>query len=449
MSSVPSASIVAGLSRDRDWAGLWRLALDLPLAEAVAAVAQIERRWRPADEPGQGLLSRLAAARPGQIRAATAPPPSVQLSPRRRRQGFRCEFAPDGRAVAVEHRPSGLAPPVTYHELPSGRRKRGFRTFGKTVAVFDGGMVFAATGSYPVTPWFRYLPGRGSEMLGQVRQQTLGNRAAAVNGGFLIAEPARLLYGTAEPASPLRDVTPPALQLDGDRDVFHDVVADPLTGRLAVHIIRRSTVLRDDVLILGQDFSVAGQITIPFDERWRAVSALGFCQPNLFITLHGVYSDRQLRSWAIGQPAVTEAETELKEVPYAIQTLPYAGLIKTGHSYLNAKTLGPAACPLALTWAQRSPGRHGTSATLSRDGGYAAFSQSRATTVEGAKVRDALLLVRDLVQQELSEWAARPMAGFSADDLAAVTVLHERTRGRPSERSAALLRDCVEYRTAR
>src|SRR5690348_2637353 len=134
MSSVPSASIVTGLSRDRDWAGLWRLALDLPLLGAVAAVAQSDPRWRPADEPGRVLLSRLAATRPGQIRAAAAPPPSVQLSPRWRRQGFRCEFAPDGSAVAVEHHVSGLAPPVIYHELPSGRRKRGFRTFGSTVA---------------------------------------------------------------------------------------------------------------------------------------------------------------------------------------------------------------------------------------------------------------------------------------------------------------------------
>lgn len=183
VSSALPASIVAGLSRDRNWVGLWRLALDLPLVEAVAAVSRIDRRWLPTDEPGQELLSRLAAARPRQIRAATASPSSVQLSPRWGHQGFRCEFAPDGSAVAVQHHSSDR---VTYHELPSGRRKRGFRTIGNSVAVFDGGMVFPATGSYPVTPWFRYLPGYGSEMLGQVRQQTTGSRTAAIKGGFLI-----------------------------------------------------------------------------------------------------------------------------------------------------------------------------------------------------------------------------------------------------------------------
>lgn len=446
MNSVPSPPTVTDLCRDRDWAGLWRLALDLPLVEAVAAVAQIDRGWRPADQPGRELLSRLAAAQSAQVRAATAPPPLVQLSPPWRHQGSRCEFAPDGSAVAVIYHPSSA--PVTYHELPSGRRKRKFRAFAAGCAVFDGGMVFAATGSYPVTPWFRSLPGHSSDMLGQVRQQTTGNQAVAVKDGFLISEPARLLYGTAEPGSPLRDVTPPALQLDGDSERIHDVVADPLTGRLAVHVIRRGTVLRDDVLILGQDFSVASQITVPFDERWRAVYAVGFCRPDLFVTLHGVYHDKQLRSWAVGQPAVAEAETALKKAPYAVQTLPYTGLIRNDHSYLDAKTLEPTACPIALTWEQQAPSKHTWSVRLSRDGGYAAVSQRRLTTADGEK-QHRKLLVRDLVQQEVSEWAARPMAGFSTEDLAAVSVLHERTRGRPSEHGAVLLRACLEYRAAR
>jgi hypothetical protein len=227
-------------------------------------------------------------------------------------------------------------------------------------------------------------------MLEQVRPQKVGNRAAAVKGGFLIAEPARLLYGTAEPASPLRDVTPPALQLDGDRDVLHDVVADSRTGRIALHVLRRGTVLRDDVLILDQDYSVLGQITIPFRVGW-GVTALGFCQPDQFITLHGFYSDRQLRSWAVGQPAVTEAEREVKRHEQVIQTLPYTGLIRIGDGYVNAKTLEPAPCPIALTWEQRSSSRYTTYVALSRDGGYAAVSRSRSMAEEGAKERRRLL----------------------------------------------------------
>jgi len=94
---------------------------------------------------------------------------------------------------------------VIYYELPDGRRKRGFHAFGTTVALFDGGMVFAAQGkSYPVSPWFRYLPGRGSEVLGQVRPESVGSRAAAVKGGFLIAEPCVIASVTAPRGDRLR-----------------------------------------------------------------------------------------------------------------------------------------------------------------------------------------------------------------------------------------------------
>jgi len=443
MSAVPTASGVAELSRDRDWDRLWRLALDLPLADAVAAVARIDRRWRPVDERGRELLSRLAAARPRQISAAIAPPSPVPLNVRRMRSRFDCEFAPDGSGVSVQHHSGGgLAPPVIYYELPGGRRK-GFHALGPTVGVFDGGMVFAAAqDTYPVTPWYRYLPGRGSELLGQVLPRSVLTRATAVNGGFVIPEPARLLYGTAEPGSPLRDVTPPALQLDGDREVFREVVADPLTGRLAVHILRRGTVLRDDVLILEPDFSVIGQLTFPFDERWRAVQALGFCQPGRFITLHGQDRVKLLRSWEVGHFTAAEAETELSD-SYNVQPLPYTGLIKHDRRYRDATTLRPAECPSALAWEPRAGGH----VAVSRDEGYAAITHSWEDRKSGEQRYE--LLVRDQVQQALSEWAARPLAGCSADDLAAVTVLRERTRGRSAEHAAVLLRDCVEYRVAR
>jgi hypothetical protein len=53
------------------------------------------------------------------------------------------------------------------------------------------------------------------------------------------------------------------------------------------------------------------------------------------------------------------------------------------------------------------------------------------------------------VQQEISEWAARPMSGFGADGLAAVAILQERARARPTRDALTLLRACLEYRTAR
>jgi hypothetical protein len=439
MTAVRPASAAAELSRVGDWPGLWRLALDLPLAEAVAAVALIDRRWRPADEPGRELLSRLAAVRPGKIRAVTAPPAPVRLSLRRRGSPSGCQFAPDGSAVVVKYG-SGHGRSVILYALPGGQRERGFRALGEAVP-FDGGIVFAAASQPSGThPWIRYVPGHGSEVLGQVRQKLAGNWPAAAGKGFVIAEPGRLLHGTAEPGSPLRDVTPPGLRLDGDRDVLADVVADPLTSRLAVLVIRRGSVVRDDVLILDPGFSVTGQIAVPFDERWGTIHVLGFGGSDRLITIRGAYHDKQLQSWTVGQPSAVGAETELHG-SYDIQLLPYAEVIRTGGTCLDAGTLRPAACPGALAWAQQPGGR----LMLSRDGGQALLSRS-----EGDREREKVhyeLLVRDLVQYEISEWAARPMSGLGADDLAAVAILQERARARPARDALTLLRACLEYRS--
>jgi hypothetical protein len=56
------AYLTAELARRQDWPRLWRLALDLPLAETIAAARQLPARWQPPDENGRRLLTRLAAA---------------------------------------------------------------------------------------------------------------------------------------------------------------------------------------------------------------------------------------------------------------------------------------------------------------------------------------------------------------------------------------------------
>ena len=48
------------LARRRDWAWLWQLALDLPLAGAITAASRFGDGWQPADEDGRALLRRLA-----------------------------------------------------------------------------------------------------------------------------------------------------------------------------------------------------------------------------------------------------------------------------------------------------------------------------------------------------------------------------------------------------
>jgi hypothetical protein len=77
-SAVPAAAaergyLAAGLTRRRDWPGLWRLSLGFPLAEATTAVRRLPPGWRPADEAGRQLLAWLAAAGTRRRRAAGGP----------------------------------------------------------------------------------------------------------------------------------------------------------------------------------------------------------------------------------------------------------------------------------------------------------------------------------------------------------------------------------------
>ena len=53
-----------------DWAGLWRLARDLPLYDAVAAVRRIGGRWRPDGQHDRELFGFLAGADPQAVRRA-------------------------------------------------------------------------------------------------------------------------------------------------------------------------------------------------------------------------------------------------------------------------------------------------------------------------------------------------------------------------------------------
>jgi hypothetical protein len=53
------------LAERRDWAGLWQLVLDLPLAQAIAGAALIGEGWQPASEQHRALLARLRLDGPG------------------------------------------------------------------------------------------------------------------------------------------------------------------------------------------------------------------------------------------------------------------------------------------------------------------------------------------------------------------------------------------------
>jgi hypothetical protein len=101
--------LTAQLTGRRDWAGLWRLIRDLPLADAVGAVRMIGDGWRPADDHGRELLRRLAGTDPSEIgRAREALLAPIAVSIELDDAPTRGAFSPDGRQLLVAMANHGL-----------------------------------------------------------------------------------------------------------------------------------------------------------------------------------------------------------------------------------------------------------------------------------------------------------------------------------------------------
>jgi hypothetical protein len=113
---------VGQLARRRDWAGLWRLVLGMPLADAAAAMPAFGDGWRPSDDQGRLLFGRLASADPdslalardafGGAGAARVPVHGLALW---------CAFSPDGRQLVILSIDAGLrSGEVCVVRLPGG-----------------------------------------------------------------------------------------------------------------------------------------------------------------------------------------------------------------------------------------------------------------------------------------------------------------------------------------
>jgi hypothetical protein len=93
--TAEEASYLAGqLAGQRDWAGLWQLALGLPLADAVTAASRIGDGWQPGDPAGQALLQQLATADARQITLAISG--GGRVADRHPRTGTRSSDSPRG-----------------------------------------------------------------------------------------------------------------------------------------------------------------------------------------------------------------------------------------------------------------------------------------------------------------------------------------------------------------
>ena len=431
---------------DARWRDLWRLLLDLPLAEAAPAARAFPPDRRPDGEAARQLLARLAAA-------SDAGPLSPTLAHLTGRTiGVACGFAPDGSEMVVmwRHVAKNRFAETALHALPGGRQlevfpEPDFYGFGRRTLHFGAGIVF----SYPDHPdsrrLVRYVRGNGTEKLADYDTYESWPTMAWVPGGFVVTLDGRLMYGTAEPGSPLRDVTPAGL----NNNLITCVAREPRTGRLVIDITRSESV-PDGLLVLGTDFEIVTQREFPAAET-RHVENICFCGPGRVVTSHRI--SNSLRSTAADPGLEADAAVALRTLAtLTVQPLPSAGLIvldvNTEHTreYRDAATLRPVACPAELEWTLRSaePGRPGR-LFLSPDGRHAALSTWRFDAK--ARVESAELEVRDLVREKLNALIRRPLADMSPADLVAVRDLHGRC---PPDQGAlamaGLLRACLEHR---
>lgn len=103
-------NLVRDLRRHRDWAQLWRVALDLPVDEAVTALRPVRWRWRPADKRDRELFTLLTRTKPKELRRAHVALDNVIATPVTVRGGGSC-YPPNQRSytfstyVDVDGRP--------------------------------------------------------------------------------------------------------------------------------------------------------------------------------------------------------------------------------------------------------------------------------------------------------------------------------------------------------
>ncbi|NNN29399.1 hypothetical protein HLK59_03325 [Streptomyces sp. S3(2020)] len=124
---------LVGLLRERrDWAALWRLALELPVADAVRAVRHVDPQWHPEARRDRELFGLLAESSRADIRRARKAMYRSQVIhlvvPGKVRAGA---LSDDGRRVALwthDSRPTGNAVwteapgpgTISVHSLPDG-----------------------------------------------------------------------------------------------------------------------------------------------------------------------------------------------------------------------------------------------------------------------------------------------------------------------------------------
>ena len=435
------------LADHRDWAGLWRLAKELPLAEAVTATRLSGDGWRPRDQRERALFEKLAHARPETIAAVAASGPIARIKVRGRLCSL--HFAPDNSEVVAM---CDVAPmTITSYALPSGQP-------GLEHRCDDGeGGVMAPRRSY--LPWHPVHLGdvvihaessRGRDSVHYrvvATDRARGNRGIVWRsawetaggqlprwlvpalGGFIVADRKRLRLGTA--AGPkLRDLVlpvPPGLGQAGAAEICA-LASDPASGRLAILTGRPGS--RLDLTVLDAGFQMIGRASSDAVCVPGRSYDLVFCGPDRLLT--SFFNDRGLCSWRVGPDLAVEAMAActgpLKSLPLT-KKLALTGGHLPAATWLNALDLTPAepSPGLPLTWL----------AGISPDGARVALQPRYG----GREVE-----IYDPARCEIAALLARPLADARPGDLHTLETAGALDAGPEHAEVAGLLRACLEHR---
>lgn len=433
MSGDEIGYLAGQLAGRRDWAGLWRLVRDIPLADAIAAMPAFGDGWRPAEDRGGALFERMARSEPGEIArardalAASAPTHLVldgelywQWLP-----SPGCgSFSPDGRELAVAAETSAVSGVIHVFELPGGTLAEQHEVSLRPSRVLHlGGSILASgpvDGTYRRHGLVRSAGGRATKLLWS--SHTLLD-LAPYRPGFVVLY--RLGTGSAEhmrfcanDGEVVRDVPLAGLGLP---DQYCRVLAvGPGSRSLALS-------LADRLWIMGGDPArvlASGRADAP-------IEAACFAGPDRVATL--THGGPGLQLWRLDGGRLELEATRSRAHELNPVALHVQGMIAVrrgwGAELLDAKTLLP-------TRERPFAGVSGRYLWGSPDGRRLAFAGEGFVDV-----------VVPGLPASVTALAAQPLAAMSPADLAAVTdLLGDSVTGPAARPFLVLLHDILEYR---
>jgi hypothetical protein len=418
------------LAARRDWAGLWRLARDLALADAVAAVRLFCDGWEPADDRDRALFGLLSRAGPADIatsRDALAKPAVIQVKPRQ--SAKRGSFSPDGRRLLLFTAYFGLTADegLEVYELPSGSlvEKHDYHPKLWPDVLHLGSSFLVVQPAEPGWEVVRYAGGQPQVLRSSAQPMTV----AAHPAGFVLLEELR-----PEPRFrvTLYDVSCAVLsdsQVDlWDRSLaptrLYRVTADPVSGRLVVS--------GNGMFVLAED----GSAVLAAMPPPPVIDAACFTSPGTVAARN--YTTRQVCSYqVIGDALKLQASVPDVDLLGAnLYTMRQRDEIAVhiGHiRYLDAQTLAEKSHP------DEFGGSYTTEFWVSADG----RSQALCISDSGPPI------VRVIWGAGACQLADQPMGRMKPADLAtAVTATHGAAPATAAWPFLDLLRECLELRFA-